>query len=116
MQEPVQHVASRHSVERPVYKPEEQAQPTIVADPLTSFETYHFQIRTDLRNWMTFGVEDRIRRAKQFSNLKDDPQLRMTPERRHKLVNYIIWLESTHPRGHRDPAAVAFNGLFKKAE
>jgi hypothetical protein len=114
--QPVQHVASRHSVERPTIPAAAQPPPQIESDPLTSFEYFHFQVRTDLRLWMTFGLEERIEKAKRFSRMNEDPAFKVTPERRHKILNYIIWLESTHPAGHRNPAAVAFNGLFKKEE
>jgi len=71
---------------------------------------------------MTFSEADRKRRAALFgSNVLSDAktimerqQYKWTPERRHKVLNYIIWLESIHPKGSREVAALAFNALFPK--
>ena len=96
--------------------PREVDQPRILADPLTSFETYHFDIQTTLRTWMTCAKEQRIENAKRYAmppreNADNDPKL-IDWRKRHKILNFIMWIESIHPRGEREVAAVAFNGLF----
>jgi hypothetical protein len=113
---PAEYVASKVSTELPseMLKAPEPPKPKIEGDPLKSFEYYHFQVQSDLRNWMTFAKPDRIEKAKRFSNVADEERYRIDPDRRHKILNYIMWLESIHSLGDRDVAAVAFNGLFPK--
>ena len=116
--EPIKFVASTESIRIPTPQnvPEETLpkRPIIGDDPLSAFENYHTQIQTDLRGWMTFSVEARIEKAKRFSKLHQSDALKMDEDRRVKILNYIIWMESHHPLGKREPAAVAFNGLFPK--
>jgi len=114
MQEPVIHNASQASIALPpqIKAAEKPKGPTIEGDPLNAFEHFPFQIRTDLSAWMTFSEEERIRKAKAFSNLKGDELNKMNPDRRAKVLCYIIWLEAHHPNGSRLPSAAAFNGLF----
>lgn len=91
--------------------------PRIEADPLTSFENFNSAVRTDLATWMTGTKDARIEKAKAFAaplTEHFEATFKMTPARRVKTLNYIIWLESVHPNGERDVAAVAFNGLFPK--
>jgi len=124
MPEPVTHNASMHSVMVPKTRevPPNEEKVEIEKDPLVSFEHFHFQIATDLRNWMTFTEDDRMRRTALFGSpvLEDAKPLwgrdeyKWTPRRRHKVLNYIIWVESIHPLGKRSVAALAFNALFPK--
>ncbi len=109
------------AVNIPIAKQETGFQrPRIEGDPLSYFETYHFQIQTDLKQWMTLSEEDRLKKARDFARSitergdqdKLAVTLRITRDRRVKILNYIIWIESHHPHGNRDVAAVAFNGLF----
>lgn len=115
---PTEYTASRVSAEIPsdLLKPAAPPPPKIEGDPLKSFEYYHYQVQADLRNWITFGKEERIVKAKRFSNVQNEERYRIDPDRRHKILNYIIWLESIHPQGDREVAAVAFNGLFPKGK
>jgi aromatic ring hydroxylase len=89
--------------------------PRIEMDPLTSFEHFHHEMQAILNSWMTLTLDSRTAKAKEFakgisSYMRES--FRMTRERRHKILNYVIWIESIHPHGDRDVAAIAFNGLF----
>jgi hypothetical protein len=98
--------------------------PRIERDPMTSFEYYSSDIQAQLNAWTTFAVDDRKKKAALFGSpvLADAPVVgereanRWTPARRHKVLNFIIWIESLHPKGSREVAAIAFNALFGKPE
>ena len=93
-------------------KPPPNEAPAIPRDPLTSFENFIFTIRTDLSSWMTFDKKGRLDRCKWFVDTYVDSAQKMTPDRRHKVLCFIIFMESHHPLGDSDVAAVAFKGLF----
>lgn len=80
--------------------------PIVSLDPLRSFEREKDLLKTDLNGWKTFLPVDRLKKARQFA-----AQQGKTSEERHRIFNYIIWVESL-PDGDRDVAAVAFNALF----
>lgn len=82
--------------------------PIIGDEPLNAFETYHWSIKTDLTNWMTFSVDDRMKKAKAYAQKGKDA------DKRAKILNFIIWYESHHPKGNSNVAAIAFRGLFPK--
>lgn len=97
-------------------KPIEQ-RVTIQADPLTSFEGFHVEVKTELTAWMTWGKEARLAKAEKYAaplTKHSEETFKLTPVRRHKILNYIMWIESVHPHGDREVAAIAFNGLFPK--
>ena len=122
---PVTHNASMESVRIPL-SPERRMDPhepvKIEKDPLLSFEFFHYEMKADLAGWMTFTEEDRKRRAALFSStiladvkpLFGRDEYRWTPARRNKVLNYIIWIESTHQKGSREVARLCFNALFPK--
>lgn len=127
MGQPQSHYASMESVRIPApgeKKMDPNEPPRIERDPLTSFEYFHVDIQAQLNAWTTFSTEDRKKRTALFASpvLADAPvrasrdMYRWTPARRHKVLNYIIWIESIHPQGSREVAALAFNGLFGKPE
>lgn len=127
MGQPQSHYASMESVRIPAAgekRMDPNELPRIERDPMTSFEYYHADIQAQLNSWTTFSVGDRKRRAALFGSpiLTDAPveasreMFRWTPARRHKVLNYIIWIESLHPQGNREVAAVAFNALFGKPD
>lgn len=93
-------------------KPPPNELPNIPRDPLTSFENMIYTIRTDLSGWMTFDKKSRLDRTKWFVDTYTDTSMKMTPDRRHKILNYIIFIESHHPMGDSHVAALAFKGLF----
>jgi len=113
MGEPVKVVASMESIRLPNLgnKPEEAwpTQPIISGDPLSAFEHYDWHIKTELSGWMTFSPEDRLKKARVFVNSK-----KIDVDKKTKILNFIIWIESHHKLGRREPAAVAFNALFPK--
>lgn len=124
MPEPKSHYASNESVR--IYAHEKKVEPletpVIEKDPLVAFEHFHGQMQADLRNWVTFEKDDRLRRVALFASpvvadakaaLGRD-EFKWSPRRRHKVLNYIIWIESIHPLGNRDVAAAAFNAIFPK--
>ncbi len=112
MQEPVKHIASIESVRIPVLDGQNEdtlpVRPIIGDNPLNAFETYHLQVKTDLDKWMTYSPEDRFVRAKAFA-ARDG---KVDEDKRAKILNYIIWLESHHTGRDSNVAAVAFHGLF----
>ena len=117
MGEPIKFVASTEALRIPNYHdPADEQKPKrpIIGDnPLNSFENYNAQVKTDLSSWMTFSVETRIERAKIWANQgKTDDKLKIDMDRRCKILNYVIWLESHHPLGNSTVAAIAFKGLF----
>ena len=122
---PQTHYASMESVRIPApgeKRMDPNEAPRIERDPMTSFEYYHVDIQAQLNSWTSFSVADRKKRTALFGSpvLADAPvignrtQYRWTAARRHKVLNYIIWIESLHPQGSREVAAVAFNALFGK--
>jgi len=114
---PVMYNASLESVKVPDTKAvEARTTPKIDSDPLMAFENYHFSVKTDLKGWMTFSLDDRIKKAKQYveCSTKMTETLKIDKARRHKILNYIIWIESHHPNGNRLAAREAFMGLFPK--
>ena len=117
MAEPVVYSSSREADRIPgFHDPADETlpkQPIIGDNPLNSFETYHTQVKTDLNNWMTFSQEARERKAKAFQEMTaNDERLKLDMDRRCKILNYIIWIESHHPLGSSYVAAIAFKGLF----
>lgn len=92
-------------------KPEESLpkSPIIGDEPLNSFESYHWTVKTELVGWMTFSEEDRMKKAKHWAGKKSGDM-----DQRAKVLNYIIWFESHHPNGSSNVAALAFRGLFPK--
>jgi hypothetical protein len=115
MLEPQKFVASTESLRVNVSDgPNEDTLPVrpIIGDnPLNAFETYHLQVKTDLDKWMTYSAEDRFRRAKVFA-AGGQNGTKVDEDKRAKILNYIIWLESHHVSGDSMVAAIAFNGLF----
>jgi hypothetical protein len=109
-----------YDVQREIEKAERERRPiadtgqrrtTPENDPLRSFERERPQKKTDLLLWMTFQKEDRIRKIRFFVKEQmdgQDPDMNTV----YRDLNYIIWMESRHPLGDRDVAAVAFNNLF----
>ncbi len=93
-------------------KPKPNEEPHIARDPLTSFENFIYSLRTDLSGWMTFSKRDRLDRCKWWVDTYVDTAMKVTPDRRHKALCFIIFMESHHPLGDSQVAAVAFNGLF----
>lgn len=126
------HYASNHAIDIPASRalPPNVEKPEIERDPLTSFEHFHYQAKADLSNWMIFDKPERLKRAAVYGSqdlldakpIFEREEYRWTHRRRHKVLNYIMWIESIHPKGDREVAAVAFNALFprpgkpKKAE
>jgi len=113
MGEPVKVVASMESIRLPETQPEPdpdwKQRRTITGSPVSVFDQYPWAIRTDMSAWMTFSLEDRIRKAKAYSRSKGDPTERC------EILLYIIRAESEHPlgqKGPKGPASVAFHGLF----
>ena len=114
--EPQTYVASAASTDEAIKVVPKAPISRIEGDPLKSFEVYHFTVATDLRLWLTFSVEDRIERLRQYEDMtpRKAEDLRLDHERVHKILNYVIWLESIDPRGKREVAALAFNMLFPR--
>lgn len=81
--------------------------PVITLDPLRSFERERDLLKTDLNNWRTFQPKDREAKVRSWVNAPDF----FKEESKHRILNYIIWIESM-PGGDRDTAAVAFNALL----
>lgn len=92
-------------------KPEESLPktPLIGDEPLNSFETYHWKVKTELTNWMGFSEEDRMKKAKSWAAKKQGDM-----DQKAKVLNYVIWFESHHPNGSSNVAAIAFRGLFPR--
>lgn len=114
MDSPQTYVASMASVQsKPVVAPEVK-EPRIEGDPLTAFENFHFQVQADLRGFMTHPEEKRVEMVKDLlaTSPREEERLKLTPARRHKMLNYIIYIESHHPNGARAVAREAFLGLF----
>lgn len=81
--------------------------PVISLDPLRTFERERDLLKTDLNNWRTFQATDRLAKVRAWVNTPDF----FKAESKHRILNYIIWIESM-PGGDRDVAAVAFNALL----
>lgn len=110
MKQPETYNASAVSVEVMPQPPPETQEPRIEDDPLTAFENYHYQVQADLRGWMTFAVDDRIRRLELFT--KDSQTFKLDEARRRKALCYVIFMEAHHSLGERKVAARAFVLLF----
>ena len=87
--------------------------PVVLAIPdtaLRSFEKAPEDLKTEFNAWMSREAKERIRFTediyKRFPN-------RVEVQRN---MNYIIWLESVHPDGSKQVAALAFNRLFESKE
>lgn len=99
-------------------------EPRIERDPMTSFEYFHVEMQATFNAWMTLSLDDRKKRTALFGSpiltdakpILGRDQYKWTPARRHKVLNYIIWIESLHGNGSREVAAIAFNALFGKAK
>ncbi len=114
MQEPQKFVASMESVRVPSLEGQHEdslpQKPIIGDNPLNAFEVYHLQVKTDLDKWMTYSPEDRFARVKVFAARGNGEKV--DEDKRAKILNFIIWMESHHPQGDSMVAAIAFNGLF----
>ena len=81
----------------------------LMSDPLRSFEKAHELVKTELRCWMTHEEKARVKMAQEMHLSRNESELQ-------RDLNFVFWIESVHPKGSRNVAAVAFNGLFKNRE
>ena len=87
--------------------------PVVLAIPdtaLRSFEKASEDLKTEFNAWMSRDEKDRLRFVEDiFKRFPHQIEVQ-------RNMNYIIWLESVHPEGSKQVAALAFNRLFQSKE
>lgn len=105
-------------IEKAMFKPGEAKPEPISA---TNEEAYllrpydHWQVVTDLRNWHTLMVSDRMARAERYAAQRGrelDPDKKVAADKRKRYLTFILMREINHPLGDRGVAQIAFDALF----
>lgn len=75
----------------------------------------HWQVVTDLRNWHTFLVADRIAKAEKYAAVRGkqlDLDRKVAADKWKRYMIFILLREIIHPNGDRRVAQVCFDALF----
>lgn len=87
--------------------------PVVLAIPdtaLRSFEKASEDLKTEFNAWMSRDPKSRLRYVEDiFTRFPHQVEVQ-------RNMNYVIWLESVHPEGSKQVAALAFNRLFQSKE